>query len=335
MDFVKRYLVPRLIQYVTVMLIGVTVVFLIPRISPTDPVNEAIGRMTARGQTMDPEVIEQMIETMKELYGLTGSNWQQYWQFWGRLFRADFGASFSQFPAPVGALIRQAMPWTIGLLLTSTLLSWVLGTIIGGLSGFFSDKRWGRAVEVVFMAVRPIPYYIMALAMVIIFAYLIPVFPLAGGFSIGTRPSFSIRFVLDVLYHGLLPALSLVIVGMGAWFLQMRSLSTTIVGEDYVTFAESAGLPRGKIIFSYTIRNAMLPQITGLALSLGMIFGGALITEQVFSYPGIGSLLYTAIVMSDYNLIMGVTIFSIFAIATAVLVIDLIYPLFDPRVRYQ
>lgn len=335
MDFLKRYLVPRLVQYVTVMLIGVTVVFLIPRLSPTDPINEALGRITAQGATMDPEIIEDLRNTLTELYGLTGSNWQQYWQFWGRLFRADFGPSFSQFPAPVTRLIRQAMPWTLGLLLASTLISWVFGTIIGGLAGFFSGKRWVRIFEVVFMAVRPIPYYIMAIAMVILFAYLLPLFPLAGGFAIGTRPSFTLRFVINVIYHALLPALSLVIVGMGAWFLQMRSLSATVVGEDYVTFAESAGLPRSKILFSYTIRNAMLPQITGLALSLGMIFGGALITEQVFSYPGIGSLLYTAILMSDYNLIMGVTIFSIFAIATAVLIIDLIYPLFDPRVRYQ
>jgi peptide/nickel transport system permease protein len=335
MEFLKRYLIPRIVQYLTVMLIGITVVFLIPRLSPTDPVNEALGRMTAQGATMDPEVLEELQDTIEELYGLTGSNWEQYLRFWSRLLRGDFGPSFSQFPTPVGALIRQSMPWTLGLLLASTLLAWIFGTIIGGLAGFFSGKRWVRILEVVFMTLRPLPYYIMAIAMVILFAYLIPVFPLAGGYSIGTVPSFSLDFILDVVFHAFLPALSLILVGIGSWFLQMRSMSATVVGEDYVQFAESAGLPRRKIIFSYTIRNAMLPQITGLALSLGMIFGGALITEQVFSFPGIGSLLYTGILMSDYNLIMGVTIFSIFAIATAVLVIDLIYPLFDPRVRYR
>ena len=185
------------------------------------------------------------------------------------------------------------------------------------------------------MVIYPIPYYIMALILVIIFVYILPIFPLMGGSTVGMTPSFSLRFIASIIWHGFLPALSLTIINVSVDFLLMRSLVQGIVSSDYVLFAEASGVKKRKIIFRYLIRNAMLPRITSLAIQLGVIFNGALVTEYVFSYPGLGMLLRDAIMQGDFNLLMGIVIFSIFGIATGTLILDFAYPLFDPRIRYH
>jgi peptide/nickel transport system permease protein len=149
------------------------------------------------------------------------------------------------------------------------------------------------------------------------------------------QPSFSFSFLVDLVKHAFLPSLSLIIVGTGWWFLSMKALSSTTKSEDYVQYAEAAGIPQSKILFGYVMKNSMLPQFTNLALSLGGVFNGALVTEYFFAYPGIGQTLYMAVTNGDFNLMMGISVFSIFAIASAALVIDLLYPLIDPRVRYR
>jgi len=193
----------------------------------------------------------------------------------------------------------------------------------------------GQIMSIIAMSIYPIPYYIMALVLLILFAYIFPIFPMVGGYSIGLTPSLSLEFIFNVIKHATLPALSLILIGIGWWFLSMRSLTSTIVAEDFVTYAEVMGIPSRKILFQYVMRNGLLPQITNLALQIGGIFSGSLITETVFSYPGLGQLLYMAINNGDFNLIMGIAVLSIIGIATAALVIDLLYPLFDPRVRYR
>jgi peptide/nickel transport system permease protein len=250
------------------------------------------------------------------------------------LFRGDFGVSFFQFPTPVSKLVGTALPWTAGLLLTTTLLSWTIGNIVGGLAGYFARKRWSKALDTVAMIVRPLPYYIFAFALLLLLAYVVRWFPVAGGTDIGRQVAFNWPFIKDVLRHSFLPALSLVILGGAANFQIMKLIVQNVNAEDFVQYAKLGGINEGRIVSKYVIRNAMLPQITNLALSLGQIFSGALITEIVFSYPGLGTLLYNAIVTGDYNLIMGITLLSIVAITTAILVIDLLYPLFDPRIRY-
>jgi peptide/nickel transport system permease protein len=226
------------------------------------------------------------------------------------------------------------LPWTAGLLLTTTVLGWTIGNIVGGLAGYFGRKRWSRALDAVAMVIRPLPYYIFAFALLLLLAYVVRWFPVSGGTTIGSRPGFSWPFIKDVLKHSFLPALSLTILGGAIWFQTMKLIVQNVNSEDFVQYAKLGGIKEGKIVSRYVIRNAMLPQITGLALSLGQIFSGALITEIVFSYPGLGTLLYNAIVTGDYNLIMGITLLSIVAITAAILVLDLLYPLFDPRVRY-
>ncbi len=335
MAFVKGYLIPRLVQYVLVIFLGLTAVFIIPRLTPTDPVNRTITQLRSMGSYLDPASMNAFIEDLTELYGLQGSALEQYGAFWQRLFRGDFGVSFFQFPVPVNQLIGNALPWTLGMLLTTTVLAWIFGNILGGLAGYFSRSRWSRIVDVLTMIIRPIPYYIFAFALLLLLAYVFRLFPVSGGTDIGRQIEFSWAFIGDVLKHAFLPALSLVLLGTAVWFQTMKLVVQNVNAEDFVQYAKFGGIRDGRIATRYVIRNAMLPQITSLALSIGQIFSGALITEIVFSYPGLGMLLYNAIITGDYNLIMGITALSIVGITTAIFVIDLLYPLFDPRVRYQ
>ncbi len=333
--FLLRYLLPRILQFFTIIFVGVTVTFVIPRLSPTDPVSAQIAMMLARGNTVDPQAIISMRTALTEMYGLSGSPVQQYFAFWGRLFRGDLGPSLSSFPTPVTQLIGQALPWTLGLLISAVIISWIFGNLFGALSSYYPKNKPLSVIDVLGQAVRPIPYYVVAMVLLVVFAYFIPIFPFSGAYPVGTRPNWSLAFVWTYLQHAALPAITLVLVGFGGWFIGMKSLTSNIISEDYVVYAETAGLRENKILFNYIIRNGLLPQITGLAMSLGTVFSGALIMEVVFGYPGMGMLTLNAVYRNDYSLIMGIALYSIIGVATAVFIMDLIYPLFDPRVRYQ
>lgn len=333
--FILRYLIPRFLQFLTIIFVGITVTFIIPRLSPADPVEAQISMMMARGETLDPQSIASMRAALTDLYGLSGGPVQQYFAFWGRLLRGDLGPSLANFPTPVSEMIGQAMPYTLSLLVTAVIISWIFGNWFGALSSYYPNNRALNVVEVVGQAVRPIPYYIVAIVLLVVFAFFIPIFPFSGAYPIGTHPSWSLGFILTYIKHSLLPIATLVLVGFGGWFIGMKSLTSNIISEDYVVYAETAGLKENKILRHYIMRNALLPQLTGLALSLGTVFSGALIMEVVFGYPGIGSLTMTAVYRNDYSMIMGIAIYSIIGVATAVFLMDLIYPLFDPRVRYQ
>jgi peptide/nickel transport system permease protein len=332
--FVKRYLIPRLISYFLVIWLGITVVFLIPRLIPNDPVMKMIDQMRARGSTLEPGSMDAIIQDLTQMYGLGGSWIEQYRDMWGRLAHGDFGVSFFQFPTPVNTLIATALPWTLGLLLTTTAISWILGNVIGGIAGYYTRKPWSRALDAVAMVVRPLPYYIFAFMLLLTFAYVVRWFPITGGTSLGALPTLTLDYVKDILWHSTLPALSLTVLGGAVNFQVMKLLVQNVNSESFVQYAKMGGITESRIVGRYIIRNAFLPQITGLALSLGQLFSGALITEIVFGYPGVGTLLYRAIVNGDYNLIMGITILSIVGITTAMLILDLTYPLLDPRVRY-
>lgn len=334
MTFLKRYLIPRLFQYVLILWLGITIVFLIPRLTPNDPVMAMIGEMRARGSTLEPGAMDGIIRDLTEMYGLQGSWLDQYWAFWGRLFHGDFGVSFFNFPTRVNQLIGTALPWTLGLMLSTTALSWISGNILGGLAGYFSRKGWSRSLDAIAMVIRPQPYYIFAFALLLLLAWVVRWFPVTGGASLGAIPTFTWAYIKNVLWHSFLPALSLTILGGAVNFQTMKLIVQNVNAENFVQYAKLGGVTEDRIVNRYIIRNALLPQITGLALSLGQIFSGALITEMVFSYPGLGMLLYNSVIRADYNLIMGITMLSIVGITTAILIVDLTYPLFDPRVRY-
>ncbi|WP_017873688.1 ABC transporter permease subunit [Candidatus Caldatribacterium saccharofermentans] len=334
MRFVRDYLVPRLVQYVLVVFCGITAVFFIPRLTGQDPVLEIIAQIQAQGASLDPLAVRNLMETLKELYGLKGSLFEQYLTMWRRVFTFDFGPSFFQFPTPVAQLLRIYLPWTIGLFATSTVLSWALGNIIGGIAGYFSGKSWSKILDAVIMVIRPIPHYIFGVVLLILFAYVWPLFP-ARGLSIGRGMALNLELVLAILRGSFLPALTLVILGGVVWFQQMKLLVQNVKREDFVEYARVGGVKERRVVFRYVLKNAMLPQVTQLALALGQVFSGVLIVEMVFSYPGMGLLLYRGVTRGDYNLVMGITVLSILTIATAVLLLDLLYPLLDPRIRHR
>ncbi len=326
------YIVKRLLQFVLVVFIGINLAYVITHATPIDPVEQSISVVTSFGNTA-PEAIEQMRISLRELYGLEGSPIEQYWVFWKRILRADFGPSMSAFPTPVATLIARALPWTAGLLVVSTIVTWVLGNLLGGLAGYYQKSRGLKLMGVIAMGLHPMPYYILALLLLIVFGFLWPVLPITGGSAMNLPQAWTFDFISSVSKHAILPAMSLILIGVGSWFLGMRSLVSNIVTEDYVVYAELAGVKSRRILSSYVMRNALVPQVTGLAISLGGIFNGAVITEKVFGYPGIGSLLVDAVYAGDYGLVLGVTTISIIGVSIGVLVIDLLYPLLDPRVK--
>jgi peptide/nickel transport system permease protein len=326
------YLLTRLGQFALVVFIGINLAFVVTHATPIDPVEQSIAASTQFGGT-NPEAIEMMRRSLKELYGLEGGPLDQYVAFWRRIAAGDFGPSLSAFPTPVATLIGRALPWTVALLVVSTLLTWVLGNLLGGLAGYYRRNKALRLAGILAMAFHPIPYYIVAFLLLIVFGYLWPVLPISGSYTMNMPRDWSWAFIGSLLSHAILPVSSLALVGLGGWFMGMRSLVSNIVTEDYVVYAELAGVERRRILGSYVMRNALVPQVTGLAMSLGGIFNGAIITEQVFGYPGIGTLLISAVHAGDYSLVLGITTVSILAVSVAVLLIDLAYPLLDPRVK--
>jgi peptide/nickel transport system permease protein len=328
-----RFLASRFATYLLVMWIGITIVFLVPRFMPTNPVEAMLGRIMTQGAYMEPEQVQAMRDTLTQTFGLEGTLLEQYFSFMQRVFvNGNFGPSLAMFPMPVNELIGRALPWSMGLLLTTVFISFLLGSTIGLLIGYQRNKAYARLLETIAIIVYPIPYYISALILIILFVYVNPVFPLS--FNVRGAP-FTPEFISSVIYNSFLPALSIVIVGFGWWVLSMKALSTSISEEDYVFFAKLKGVGEGRIMRQYVMRNAILPQITFLALQIGGIFNGALIAEILFGFPGLGTLTHTAVLQADYNLLMGTITISIVAVSTATFVVDLIYPLFDPRVQYK
>jgi peptide/nickel transport system permease protein len=326
------YVLKRFAQFILVVFIGISLTFFITHLTPIDPVEQMIAGMTAFGQS-DPEAVAMMRVALRELYGTGGPLMEQYFVYWGRILSADFGPSISAFPTPVSVLIGRALPWTVGLLFTCTLVAWILGNLLGGLAGYYRNSRTLKLFGVVAMGFHPIPYYIIAFVLLIIFGFLWPILPISGGAGQNIPRGLNPEFIASVLRHSILPAVSIVLVGIGGWFMGMRALVSNIVTEDYVVYAELGGVARRRIMPFYVMRNALVPQVTGLAMSLGAIFNGAIIVEFVFSYPGLGRLLIAAVYAGDYGLVLGVTAISIIAVSAAVFLIDVLYPVFDPRVQ--
>jgi peptide/nickel transport system permease protein len=313
--------------------IGVSFIFFIPRLFPSDPVENMIGQIQSRSGQMDPRELESLRKTMRVQFGLEGSLLQQYGTYlWKGLLHFDFGPSLMNFPQPVGQIIATYLPYTLGLSLTTTFLAWVIGNFIGLQAGFRKHKRSSKILEGIAICLYPIPYFIVALVLQIVFAFVLGWFPLQS--NIITLGGFT-AMILSMLRASVLPAISLLLIGTGWWIISMKSLSDTVAAEDFVQFARYRGLSESYIGRKYVFRNSILTQITALAMSLGGVFSGSIMTEIIFGYPGVGTLIQKAILQSDYNMILGCITISIVAIATATLIVDLIYPFIDPRIRYS
>jgi peptide/nickel transport system permease protein len=324
----------RALQLLAVIFFGVSATFLVTHLSPISPVEAVLGRMTARSNSA-PDAIIAMRAALSELYGVNEPILNQYVNFWLRLFRGDLGPSLLAFPTPAMTLVARAMPWTVALLTLATVITFVIGNILGGLAGYYQNNRLLKAFGIVAIGIQPVPYYIVAFILLIIFGFLWPVLPISGGFAMNVTPGMNWPFISSVLQHAILPASSLVLVGFGGWFLGMRALVSNVVTEDYVTYAELAGVERSTIVNDYVIRNALVPQLTALAMALGGVFSGTVITEQVFNYPGLGSLLIDAVNAGDSTLVLAVSTVSVTAVALAIFIVDLLHPLLDPRVRAE
>ena len=330
----RSYAVGRLIQFVVILWGAATLNFFIPRMAPGDPVRTRLLMMSRTG-SISQESITEMVKAYDQEFGLDQPLPVQYVRYLWDAVHLEFGYSLSQYPAKALTLISAALPWTIGLLFVATLLAFVLGTTLGALMAWPTAPRAFNYLVAPLLTLSSVPYYLLGLILVYLLSISQRIFPLSGGYATGTAPTLTIGFLLDVVHHAILPALSIVLAAVGFWALGMRGMMVTTEGEDYMIMAEAKGLPDRWIFYRYALRNAILPQFTSLAIALGAVVSGSVLVEVVFGLPGIGTLLYKSITGSDFFVIYGIVFIIIFAIALATLIIDLVYPLLDPRISYR
>ena len=328
----QRYLATRFGQLLLIVFIAVSINFIIPRLLPGDPVQTALARLQTSGgaQSMD---IQAVSAAYRARYGLDAPIWQQYINYWIDLFRRDLGVSFANFPEKVTTMLGNALPWSVGLLATATLLAFVTGSLLGAKLAWPGAGRGFKAFVPLMMILTSIPFYLLAIILIYIFAVELRWLPPAGGMPTTSIMRFDWATFRDILRHAILPIMSIVLGNIGFWALGMRSQMINVLGEDYITFAEAKGLHPSRIFLWYGMRNALLAQITALALALGTVVSGAVLVEVIFNYPGLGSLLYVAIRGQDYFVIQGVVLMLIVSLAVMLFIVDLLYPLLDPRIR--
>ena len=328
------YVARRVGLFLAVIWAAATLNFFLPRISGQDPVREKLMQQAAATGSVQTGM-EEMVQEYQRQFGLDQPLWRQYLTYLNNVARLDFGYSIANYPRTVISILAYALPWTIGLLLTTTILGFVIGTLAGALLAWPRSPGFIQYLFPPLLTLSAIPFFLLGLVLIYLFAFRVHWFPLFGGYTPGTFPAITVNFVLDVLKHSVLPALSILLASLGFWALGMRGMMVTVEGEDYMTFAEAAGLKDRTLFFSFALRNALLPQTTALGLSLGQLLSGALLVEVIFSFPGIGSVLYNAIRQFDYFLIQGIVFTIVLAVTFATLILDLIYPLLDPRITYH
>ncbi|AGL19740.1 ABC transporter permease [Actinoplanes sp. N902-109] len=324
-----KYLLQRILFYAFTAWAAITLNFFIPRLIPGDPVKSLISRY--QGQ-----MSSDAIDSLYTLFGLdkNASLWSQYLDYWKQLFHGDLGLSFTAFPSPVSEVIGDALPWTLALVGLTTIISFFLGTGLGVLAGW----RRGSWVDGLLPAttfLSSVPYFWLGLLAIFLLAGPGSFFPSSGGYSPGLVPAWDQYFIPDAIQHSLLPALTILISSVSGWILSMRNMMVTVAAEDYITVAHAKGLSDRRVALSYAARNALLPNVSGFALSLGFIVGGTLLVEIVFSYPGLGFLLFRAVTAKDYPLMQGIFLVITISVLVANLIADIAYLLLDPRTRKE
>jgi peptide/nickel transport system permease protein len=328
------YVLKRFGVFLLIIWLAATLNFFLPKLSGQDPVRTKLLAEASLGGYVHAG-IEDMVKEYQQKFGLDRPLWRQYLSYMGDVSRGELNYSISNYPRTVTSMIAEALPWTVGLLGLTTLFSFAAGTVLGALLAWPGAPSWMRWLMPPLWALHAIPFFLLGLVLMYLFAFQLPWFPIFGGYSAGASPGLTWTFVVDVLRHAVLPALSIVLVSIGGWALAMRGMMVTTMGEDYVTFAEAKGLRSSTIFRRYCIRNAILPQTTGLALALGQILSGAVLVEVIFGYPGIGALLFQAIKENDFFLIQGIVLTVIVALGIATFLLDVLYPWLDPRISYR
>ncbi len=331
---ILKYVLIRVFNYLFTVWGAFTVAFFLFRLVPTNPVDAWVKSLERQYSVTIPKGSE-MVEYYKEQFGLNGTLWDQYTHYLANLMQGNLGPSFINFPTPVQDLLAQRIPWTVGLLGISVVTAWVLGLLIGAIAGWFRDSIISEWLTNISIALSQVPPYLIALFLVLVIGYQLKWLPTRGAWDAQYAIGWNWDFIKSVVTHSILPAMSIVIVSLAGWILSTRSLIVNILGEDYLMYAEAKGLPPFKIMTGYALRNAMLPQAMGLALTLGFMMSGQLLIEMLFVYPGIGELMSRAIQVFDFNSMMGIIILSIVSVMTASLIVELALPIIDPRIRRE
>jgi len=328
-----NYLVRRLLVFALTVWVAATLIFIIPRLAPGDPIGAMIARMSRQEGFV--ENADLIIEAWRKRFGLDDPLHVQYFRFLGNTLRMDLGYSLANFPSKVTDLVARRLPWTIGLVGIATAIFFTVGNLCGALLAWYKTPKLLRVLIPISMSFTSVPPALFSLLLVYIFGFLIPIFPQVNAYGRGMVPEFTLEFIGSVLYHGFLPAMSIVLVTFGYWALGMRGMMVTIEGEDYMILAQAKGLKPFYVLYRYMIRNAILPQMTALAVSIGTLVSGSVLVEIMFTYNGMGSLIYDGIANQDFGLIQGTSFILIVTSALAVLIIDLTYPLIDPRISLE
>lgn len=309
--------------------VAVTINFLLPRLMPGSPADAALAKIARRGP-----VDAGTRRAIEALLGVpTGSTWDQYVDYLGRVARFDFGLSYSYYPQSVDHVVAGALPWTLVLVGSVTVISAVLGFGLGTLAAWRRGTWLDSAPTLSSMAIAAFPYFWTALMLLYVLGYLLHWFPTSGAYGATTIPNPSLGFVSEAARHGVLPAVTIILTSLGGSMIGMRNNVITTLGEDYVTFAEANGLHPRTIALRYGARNALLPTLTAFGLSLGSVVGGSLLVEAVFRYPGMGLLLYNAVINQDYPLMQACFLMITVSTLVANLAVDLVYGFLDPRTR--
>ncbi|MEZ4656258.1 MAG: ABC transporter permease [Caldilineaceae bacterium] len=328
------YIVRRFLIFVVVVWAAATFNFVLPRLGGQNPIREKLVSQSALSGAVQAG-LEEMITEFETKFGLDKPLWQQYLTYLSDMSRFDFNYSIANYPRKVIDMMAEALPWTVTLLLVTTILGFLIGNLLGALLAWPNAPGFLKYVMPPILMLSAIPFFLLGLILVYVFGFYLGFFPMYGGYTTGTIPSFTLGFIWDMIWHSILPALSIILVSTGGWALGMRSLMIMTQGEDYVIFSDAMGLRDRTIFTRYAIRNALLPQVTAVALALGQIVSGAVLVEVIFGYPGIGTMLYQAIRGSDFYLVQGIVFVVIISIGLATFILDIIYPLLDPRITYR
>jgi peptide/nickel transport system permease protein len=325
----RKYFGKKILWFFITLVVAVILNFILPRLMPADPVAAITGKM-AQGVT-DASTTKEIYERFQKVFGTDKPIVVQFFIFVKNALRGDFGFSFSQYPRTVSDIIGNAIPWTLALQLPAIIIGWLLGNLLGALAAYIR-KGFDKVLMPLSMFFSAIPAFGMAVILLVLFAVRWKIAPVNGGYDIGMIPTFSWNFVKSVIAHYQLPFWSIVLVSIGGQAIGMRSMSIYELNADYVKYSRFLGISDRKIV-GYVFRNAMLPQITGLALSIGTMMGGALVAEIVFSYPGLGSTMYKAVTSADYPLISATTLIITIMVLLSTFFLDIIYGFIDPRVK--
>jgi peptide/nickel transport system permease protein len=321
-----RTVLRRAIFYLITAWAAISVNFLLPRIMPGDPADALIEKFHGK---LTPSAVR----ALRVLFGQSHESlWQQYLDYWKNLFTGNLGTSYAYYPSSVGQVLGTSIGWTLALITVCTVLSFVIGTGLGMVVGW-KRGSWLDSLVPVTTLLSSLPYFWFAICMVLVFAITLKWFPLSGGYSYEQTIGFNWGFISSAGYYAILPALTIVVASIGGWLIGMRNMMVTTLSEDYVRLAEAKGLSRRRIMVNYAARNALLPSLSGFAMSLGFVVGGSIVTEVVFNYPGIGTVLFKAAQAQDYPLMQGIFLVVTLTVLVANLAADLAYVFLDPRTR--